>query len=291
MESFKLSGISFMPEEWKPIKNLKKLTNYIDEAAQKGAQVIASPEGILDGYITHDLGKYKIKQVDEKSKGYKGRVAKFKKKAMDLAGKIVKDCIPVLQTKAAEHGVYLFINTLDLRGGKSVYNTTFVIGPDGKIIGKYDKVHAAFEIVNTLGKGYPVFKTVYAPIGVVVCADRQYPESCRSTRLNGAQVLIINSYGMYGEGANERFIRQRAYENGMYVLFCHPLETVLVDPKGSIIAGTSTWEHILVRDIDPKETMGRGLFGNQQMAKTYVTSAMSHDAHYKLKGKRARKEL
>ena len=83
--------------------------------------------------------------------------------------------------------------------------TTFVIDPKGEIIGKYDKIHADFEVVNELGKEHSVFKTKYAPIGVLVCADRQFPEAARSSTLKGARVLIINSYGMWGEGANERF--------------------------------------------------------------------------------------
>ena len=70
------------------------------------------------------------------------------------------------------------------------------------------------------------------------------------------------------EGANERFIRQRAYENGLFVLFCHPGESVVVSPEGRIIAATCGWEHVVVRTIDPDEAVGRGKFGNAEMAAT-----------------------
>ena len=174
-----------------------------------------------------------------------------------------------IKKKAKELAVYLFANTLDVRKNAAVFNTTFVIDPQGKIVGKYDKIHAGFEVVNRLGRGYPVFETPYAPIGVLICADRQFPEAARTVALNGARVLIINSYGMWGEGANERFIRQRAYENGVYLLFCHPQETVVISPEGRIIASTCGWEHVLVRTIDPAEAVGRGVFGNLAMARTY----------------------
>ncbi|KKL67442.1 hypothetical protein LCGC14_2134920, partial [marine sediment metagenome] len=111
----------------------------------------------------------------------------------------------------------------------------------------------------------------FAPMGVVICADRQYPEAPRSVALAGARVLIINSYGMWGEGANERFIRQRAYENGMFVLFCHPGESVILSPEGRIIASTCGWENVIVRRIDPERTIGRGQFGSAGMARTYRT--------------------
>lgn len=269
MQPFTISGISFVPKLWKHRPNLKRLLVHIDEAADQGAEVIASCEGALDGYITKDLKKNRITPADKGSKGYAGRLAKFRKRQVALAAEIKAEGIPVLRDKARERGVYLFINTLDLRGKKGVFNTTFVMDPKGKVIGKYDKIHAAFEVVNKLGRGYPVFKTPFADIGVLVCADRQFPETARSVALNGAQVLIINSYGMWGQGENERFIRQRAYENGLFVLFCHPQETVLCSPEGRIIASNCLWENVLLRRIDPEKTVGKGVFGNREMARTY----------------------
>lgn len=271
MKPFAIGGVSFQPELWKPRKNLKELLKYMRQAADMGAQVIATPEGVLDGYITRELEKHKIRQTDRGSKGFAGRLRKFRTRQLALADSIKTHCIPVLRKEAARLRVHLFVNTLDHRRGKAVYNTTFVLDPNGDIIGKYDKIHSAFEVVNTLGKAHKVFQTPYAPIGVLICADRQFPEAPRSVALAGASVLIINSYGMYGEGANERFIRQRAYENGLFVLFCHPQESVVVSPEGRIIASTCGWEHVVIRTIDPNQAVGRGLFGSRQMAATYLT--------------------
>ncbi len=272
MKPFAIAGVSFWPEMWKPKKNLDELLKHIRQAAGMGAQVIASCEGALDGYITRDLATHKLRLQDRGTKGYAKRLEKFRTRQLALADQLKARYIPTVQAEAAKLGVHLFVNTLDRRRGKSVYNTTFVIDPTGKIVGKYDKIHAAFEVVNTLGKGHYVFDTPHAPIGVLICADRQYPETARSTALAGAQVLIINSYGMSGEGANERFIRQRAYENGMFVLFCHPGESVLISPEGRIIAATCGWENVVVRTIDPNQAVGRGCFGDARMTATYLTS-------------------
>ena len=270
MKPFNIAGVSFVPEYWKPQKNLKQLLKYIRQAGEMGGEVIATCEGSLDGYITRELKRFKITQADEGSKGYAARLSKFKARQLELAEKIKEKCIPSVQAEAANLGVWIFVNTLDKRRGRAVYNTTFVIDPAGEIVGKYDKIHAAFEVVNALGKKHKVFKTPYADIGVLICADRQFPEAPRSVALTGAQVLIINSYGMSGEGPNERFIRQRAYENGLFVLFCHPKETVLVSPEGRIIAATCAWERVMVHRIDPSKAVGRGTFGTPQMAKTYL---------------------
>jgi len=269
MKPFTIAGVSFWPELWKPRKNLARLLEYVRQAAKTGAEVIATPEGVLDGYLTRELQKHRIRPADRNSTGFARRREAFRKRQLVLAEKIKVTCIPALRAEAERLGVYLFVNSLDLRGSKSVYNTTFVIDPRGRIAGKYDKVHADFEVVNKLGRAHRVFRTPYAPIGVLICADRQYPEAPRSVALAGARVLIINSYGMWGEGANERFIRQRAYENGLFVLFCHPGESVVVSPEGRIIAATCGWENVLVRKIDPKQAVGRGLFGSRAMARTY----------------------
>ena len=291
MKPFAIAGVSFWPDLWKPKRNLKRLLGYVREAAGMGAEVIASCEGSLDGYITRELPKHRIRPEDRGSKGYARRLAAFRKRQLALADEIKAECIPAVRAAAAELGVHLFVNTLDRRRGKSVYNTTFVIDPAGEIVGKYDKIHALFEVVNTLGRGHYVFQTPHAPIGVLICADRQYPETARSSALAGARVLIINSYGMWGEGANERFIRQRAYENGLFVLFCHPGESVLLSPEGRIIAATCGWENVVVRTIDPAQAVGRGCFGSKAMVRTYFADAdgSAHDRRRREKrpGKKA----
>ena|GEM_PF-2631947 len=80
MEPFAISGISFMPEMWKEKANLKTLLGHIDEAAEQGAQVIASCEGVLDGYITKELPKHRIQPGSEGTSGYKQRLEKFRKR-------------------------------------------------------------------------------------------------------------------------------------------------------------------------------------------------------------------
>ena len=290
MKPFTIAGISFWPELWKPRKNLEKLLGCIRRAVEMGAEVIATPEGILDGYITRDLEKRRIRPADKGTKGYAGRLAAFRKRQLAVAETIKSRCIPALRAEAAELGVWLFANGLDRRGGASVYNTTFVIDPGGKIAGRYDKIHADFEVVNRLGRAHRVFETPCAPIGVLICADRQYPEAPRSAALAGARVLIINSYGMWGEGANERFIRQRAYENGLFVLFCHPGESVVISPEGRIIAATCGWENVVVRSIDPGQAVGRGCFGSKAMARTYFIDADGSAHHRRRREKRPKKQ-
>lgn len=59
-----------------------------------------------------------------------------------------------------------------------IYNTTVLIGRDGKIIGKYRKVHLpASEIWRvTPGKEFSIFETDIGRIGLAVCYDIVFTE-------------------------------------------------------------------------------------------------------------------
>ena len=254
MSTVKLAGISFVPEMWNEKKNLDRFVKYYRQAVKGGAEIVASCEGSLDGYPTKELPKRKLdsgqSEKTRKTVGYRKRFRTFKNLQLAMADRIKEHCIPALIEETKSLGVYLFLNTLDRRRGESVYNTTFVINPKGKIVGKYDKIHAGFEIGNTCGKTYSIFETDYGPIGVLICADRNYPETCRILAVSGAKLQIINSYGFWGEGKNDTMLKQRSRENANFITFIHPNETVFYSPEGRVIASSSTWENVLMREID-----------------------------------------
>lgn len=254
MSRVTLAGISYVPEMWDEKKNLDTFVKYYRQSVADGAQVVASVEGSMDGYPTKELPQRRLdsgqSEKTRKTAGYKKRLAAFKKKQLALADRIKEHCIPALIEETKSLGVYLFVNTLDRRRGESVYNTTFVINPKGKVIGKYDKIHAGFETGNTCGKTYSIFETDHGTIGVLICADRNYPETCRILNVSGAGLQIINSYGFWGEGKNDVMLKQRSRENGSFIVFVHPQETVFFSPEGRVIASSSTWEHVLLREID-----------------------------------------
>jgi predicted amidohydrolase len=184
-------------------------------------------------------------------------LAAFKKLQIALADRIRSACLPVICREVRKLGIYFFVNTLDHRRGEAVYNTTFAINPEGRIFGKYDKIHATFETGNRLGRHYSVFDTAHGRFGNLICADRNYPETSRILALSGARLHIINFYGFWGEGKNDVMLKQRARENGVFIMFVHPRETVICSPEGRVIAGSSIWENTLVRNIDLAQSGGR----------------------------------
>jgi apolipoprotein N-acyltransferase len=81
--------------------------------------------------------------------------------------------------------------SLHEREGDLLYNTAVLIDRQGRIAGKYRKVHLATvegEGGITPGREYPVFDTDFGRVGMLVCWDNWFPETARAMRLKGAEL-------------------------------------------------------------------------------------------------------
>ncbi|MER8485818.1 nitrilase-related carbon-nitrogen hydrolase [Mesorhizobium sp. M1322] len=88
-------------------------------------------------------------------------------------------------------------------GGR--FNTMDLVGQDGKLVGRYRKIHVPgssepepgttvhlerryFEPGNL---GFPVFVYRGVRVGMAICNDRRWPETYRMLCLNGAEIVLI----------------------------------------------------------------------------------------------------
>lgn len=217
--SFLFAGLSLTPEPWNKEANLAKLERYAREAAAKGAQVISTPEGFLEGYVgndkrTPDLTREKYFAVGE-----------------SLDGKMLHR----VSALARELHIYLLIGFAERRK-EEMFNTAVIFAPDGSVASHYSKTHTASdEPFNSKGAAYPIAETSFGRWGTLICFDRQLPETARTLALKGAQFLLVPSWGGYGE-MNDQMMRVRAYENGVWLAFVHPHRCLIIDPRGTIIA-------------------------------------------------------
>ena len=108
-----------------------------------------------------------------------------------------------------EMGFYIGYAELTEEDGETKhYNTSILVAPDGKLIGKYRKIHLPghsehlpeapfqhlekkfFDIGNL---GFPVWRTFDGIVGMCICNDRRWPETFRvmgvELRRKLAQVL------------------------------------------------------------------------------------------------------
>ena len=125
----------------------------------------------------------------------------------------------------------------DEKYDKAVFNTCFLVGPDG-YLAKYRKVNPApmLELAlsphELLNDGYdlqrdplfPVVTTDIGNIGMYICYDSFFPEVARQLAYNGADILVgINAIFYPGGGQFLDFMnscnKTRAFENMCYGLF------------------------------------------------------------------------
>jgi N-carbamoylputrescine amidase len=98
---------------------------------------------------------------------------------------------------AARHGVVLVASLFERRAAGLYHNTAVVFEADGRLLGKYRKMHIPDDpgflekFYFTPGDlGFNPIDTSLGRLGVLVCWDQWYPEAARLMALAGAELLI-----------------------------------------------------------------------------------------------------
>lgn len=156
-------------------ENIQKAVKRITKAARSGANIICLQELFSSLYF-----------CDEEN--YNN---------FELAEPVPGPTTKILSQLAASLKVVIIASLFEKRAQGIYHNTTAVLDADGTYLGKYRKMHIPDDpnyyekFYFTPGdKGYKVFKTKYASIGVLICWDQWYPEAARITALMGAEILF-----------------------------------------------------------------------------------------------------
>lgn len=148
----------------------------------------------------------------------------------------------VLGRKAREYHSYIIAGMLELEGGKT-YDTAVLIDRQGRIAGKYRKVHlplAEVEEGETPGNEHPVFDTDFGRIGILIYWDFFFPETVRIMRLSGAEIVFLPIAGFPGDRHWDAVTRAQAFENGVYLVasVSDGVASRIVNPDGEVMAET-----------------------------------------------------
>lgn len=211
--------------------SMKVLEEQAAPLVGKGIDVLITPECFTDGYMTRD----------------KKRCTTRKLRACALTGP--KDPIVRRAGRLAKRlGSYLVLGATEKDDSGTMYNTAYLLDREGKHVGTYHKLHPCE--FYTPGDRIPVFETDFGKVGIVICADRRFPEDIRCMRLQGAKIICNPTWGFYGD-LNTAIIRVRAYENGIPVCFTHPDQALICLGNGQIAALVeSTEPSVYVHDLD-----------------------------------------
>jgi predicted amidohydrolase len=240
--SFAVAGLRVLPREWDKPGNFAKLEQYARQAAARGAQLVVTPEGFLEGYVGNDK---KVKDLT-------------REKYFAVGESIDGPLLSKARGLARELNIYLSVGFAERRGER-MYNSLAIFSPAGDLALRYSKAHTALdEPFNTQGDELPVVDTPLGRWGTLICFDRQLPETARVLAIKGAQLILVPAWGMYGE-TNDIMMRTRAYENSVWVVFVHPKRCLVIDPGGKIVAQDAGDEDQLVMaTIRLDDRVGRG---------------------------------
>jgi predicted amidohydrolase len=155
---------------------------------------------------------------------------------------------------AKQHNMYIVAGLIE-REKHLIYNVAVLLGPDGKIVGKYRKVtlpRGEIEGGVTPGNDYPVFQTRFGKVGMMICYDGFFPEVARELSNRGAEVIAWPVWG-----CNPLLGSARACENHVYVLSSTYTDvksnwmiSAVYGHDGKPLAQGKEWGTIAVAEVD-----------------------------------------
>lgn len=228
----RLGLFSAVPTFWDLEGNWQRFERAVAAHAGEGLDLIITPECYLDGYV-----------VDAKD----WTPQRFASIAQDVKA---SPYIQRLRALAAKYKVYVLFGFTEDSDDK-FYDSAILVDRSGATVGIYRKTMLQEQDLRfSPGEDLPVFETEWGSMGILICADRRWPESARVERLKGARITLIAAYGMWDQ-RNETWMRTRSYENGNFLAFVHPRTSFVSDPEGELIGRLQTnVPGMLVTDVD-----------------------------------------
>ncbi|MGH9176012.1 MAG: carbon-nitrogen hydrolase family protein, partial [Vicinamibacterales bacterium] len=225
----RLAAVHLQPKAGKtPAEKCRQFAPLIAEAAEKQADLVVLGE-TLTYYAAGQSPAEVAEPVPGPSTEYFGSLAK-------------------------QHDLYIVAGLYE-RAGHLVYNVAVLIGPDGKVVGKYRKVTLPTSEVDrgvAPGHEYPVFETRFGTVGMMVCYDGFFPEVARELTNNGAEVIAWPVWG-----CNPALAKARAVENHVYVVSStyedvsrNWMLTAVYDHAGRTLAVAKDWGTVIVAEVD-----------------------------------------
>ena len=232
----KVASINHRPRGLKSAQeNLDSFAKYINEAGEQKADIICLPEAMT---------------LIGRGSDYLASAEPIPGPSTEFLGKI-----------AAKHKSYIVAGLLE-RDGKAAYNTSVLIGRDGKLVGKYRKIclpRSEYDGGLAPGHEYPVFETDFGKVAMMICWDVAYPEIARELSARGAEMILMPIWG-----GNETLCKARAIENQVpLVISSYDLRSAIYDQAGEAKAiAKDTSSCVVYADLDLAGTMNWKWTGN-----------------------------
>ena len=233
-----------------PAENLDDAIRMIREAAKAGATYVQTPE--ISNIVNRDRPAL---------------LAAIRTEADD-------PMLKALSALAKELGITIHIGSLAIKNGDKVANRAFMIGQDGGLLARYDKLHL-FDVDLPNGETWRESNTFTggveavavdlpeARLGMAICYDVRFPYLFRALADAGCSILSAPAFftKQTGEAHWSVLQRARAIENGAFMISAAQAglhedgretygHSIIVDPWGKVLAEAGNEPGIIMAEID-----------------------------------------
>ncbi|HKV13998.1 MAG TPA: N-carbamoyl-D-amino-acid hydrolase [Reyranella sp.] len=254
---------------------VKRLVEMLKEADSRGTKFVVFPELALTTFFP----RWWMEDQAEVDKYFESQMPS-------------PETLPLFEL-ARSKGIGFYLGYAELteeKGETRRFNTSILVGPDGRIVGKYRKIHLPghaehrptvpyqhlekkyFEVGDLGFNVWKMFKDDVI-VGQCICNDRRWPETFRVMGLKGAEMVVLgyntpsdNVYAPHEPPYLRVFhhnlsIQAAAYQNGIWVVatakagkedgFWLHGGSAIVAPTGEIVAKSTTEEdEVISYDCD-----------------------------------------
>jgi nitrilase len=174
-----------------------KTCNLIREAGRKGAKIVVFPEGFIP---SHPVWYHFYAGTD--------------KRAIKLSIELFKNSIEIpgaeidaLCNAAKDAGCYVIVGICEKMSDTTgtMFNTQVYIGPDGKYLGKHQKIMPTvgerFVHKGGYGDTLGVFNTDYGPVSALMCSENSNPLAIFALIAQGTRIHAMSWPNYWGKAS------------------------------------------------------------------------------------------
>lgn len=246
-----------------------RMVHLLREAARNGVELVVFPELALTTFFP----RWFVEDISEADHWYETQMpSPITQPIFDVARDLkIGFCLG-----------YAELTEPDARGFRHRFNTQILVDREGKIVGKYHKVHipghehhepdrpfqhAERYYFEPGPSGFDVWKAFGGRFGMMICNDRRWPESYRLMGLKGVEMILCGyntpihyvpdpSQDILQGFHNSLVMQSGAYQNGTWVVGVAKAgleegvellgQSCIVAPSGQIVAQALTTDDELV---------------------------------------------
>jgi len=225
----------------KPEKNFQKASQMINDAAEKGADIVLLPELWSSGFDLVNCREY--------------------------ASSIDEGWFSSMQSAAREHKIALGCSLIEEDHGE-FFNTFVFYDSSGTLLGTYRKIHL-FQMLGEQdhfqsGTELSSFDFNSVKIGLATCYDLRFPELFRAYAVEGVGLmLIVAEWPAKRVNHWNLLLQARAIENQFFVGAVNKVgeskgtrlggSSAVVNPMGEYLVQGGEKESLLIAEINLKE--------------------------------------